>query len=100
MIQVRKGGYTVLDLSNVTLTVDSDGHYNGTAPVKSYTAIKDGGKPVMVSGLKLGSTIYSDSLATFTIRAASKVNVLYLIGGGSIDIEVSNAGAVTVIRYD
>lgn len=97
---MRRGGYTVLDLSNVALTQDSDGHYIGTAPVKAYTAIKDGGKPVMVSGLKIGSTIYSDSLATFTTRAASTVTVDYLVGGGYLSIEITNAGAVTVILWD
>ena len=92
---MRKGGYTVLDLSNVTLTADGE-VYKGTAPVKAYTAIQDGGKPVLVSGLKIGSTIYSDSLGTCTVRAASKVTVNYWLPLGYIRIEVTNAGAVTV----
>lgn len=100
MIQVRKGGYTVLDLSNVALTQDSDGHYIGTVPVKTYTAIKDGGKPVMVSGLKIGSTIYRDSLATYTYSVTNGVVVTYLVGSGYLHIGITNAGAVTVILYD
>lgn len=94
MIKVRKGGYTVLDLSNVALTA-SGSDYIGTAPVKAFTAIKDGDKPVMVSGLKISSTKYRDSLATYTVNSLTKVTVNYLLVGGKyISIEVSNDGSV------
>lgn len=98
MIKVRKGGYTVLDLSNVALTA-SGASYIGTAPVKAYTAIKDGGKPVMVSGLKIGNTNYSDSLATYVLRSASTVTVNYWLPGGFISIGITSAGAVTVVSH-
>lgn len=100
MIKVRKGGYTILDLSNVALTA-SGGAYVGVAPVKAYTALKDGGKPVMVSGLKFGGNSYSDTLATYTIRAASKVTVNYLLTSGYfIAIEVDSTGGVKVTLVD
>lgn len=99
MIKVRKGGYTVLDLSNVALT-ESEGVYIGTVPVKAYTAIQDGGKPVMVSGLKIGSTNYSDSLATYTVRSAGTLTVVYLLSYGYIGIAITSAGAVTVTVND
>ena len=91
---MRKGGYTVLDLSNVALTA-SGSDYIGTVPVKAYTALKYGDKPVMVSGLKIGSINYSDSLATYKVDSGTMVTVYYLIVAGKyISIEVSNNGNV------
>lgn len=91
---MRKGGYTVLDLSNVALTA-SGSDFIGTVPVKAYTALKYGAKPVMVSGLKIGVTNYRDSLATYTVDSVTKVTVNYLITAGKyISIEVSNDGSV------
>ena len=95
----RKGGYTILDFSGITLTED-DGVYVGTLPVKTYDAIKNSGKPVYVSGLKIESIIYGDSLCTNTIRDVSRVVTTYFVPSGALYIEVTNAGAVTVTVND
>lgn len=81
-----KGGYQILDLKNTKLTA-------GTATtIKGTWETLEGNyhKPVLVSGLVIGTTEYNDAFAEFTVTSTTYTATLY-----GYTLTVTNADAVT-----
>lgn len=102
---MRNGGYQILDLSGKTfVSVDEN---PPTAQLKkgTFKALKGGTKPIYISGLKIESTEYSDTLATLVSRNKNNpntdVDITYLMPMGYyIAISVNNDDSAIAVVND
>lgn len=86
-----KGGYQILDLKGVALTSGTGSTIAGT-----FVSIANShNKRIVVSGLKIGTTVYNDFEASF-LPGESGYAASLTIGTNTIDIVVSDADLVTV----
>ena len=81
-----KGGYQILDLKNTKLTAGTASTIKGTWG----TLAGNYHKPVLVSGLVIGTTEYNDAFAEFTLSNTTYTATLY-----GYTLTVTNADAVT-----
>lgn len=81
-----KGGYQILDLKNTKLTAGTASTIKGTWE----TLEGNFHKPVLVSGLVIGTTEYNDAFAEFTVTNTTYTATLY-----GYTLTVTNADAVT-----
>ena len=81
-----KGGYQILDLKNTKLTAGTASTIKGTWE----TLNGNYHKPVLVSGLVIGTTEYNDTFAEFTISSTTYTTTIY-----GYTLTVTNADAVT-----
>lgn len=81
-----KGGYQILDLKNTKLTAGTASTIKGTWE----TLEGNFHKPVLVSGLVIGTTEYNDTFTEFTISNTTYTATLY-----GYTLTVTNADAVT-----
>ena len=88
---MNKGGYQIIDLKGATLTSGTEKTIAGT-----YAAIANAhGKRTVVSGMKVGTTLYNDFEAIFT--AGSEVfNAALTIGEAAVSIAIDSGDGVTV----
>ena len=81
-----KGGYQILDLKKTKLTAGTASTIKGT-----WETLKGNyHKPVLVSGLVIGTTEYNDTFAEFTVTSTTYTATLY-----GYTLTVTNADAVT-----
>lgn len=101
----RNGGYQILDLSGRTFIESEDNPPTAQMKKGTFEALKLGSKPVYVSGLKIGTSEYSDSSATLVSRnksnPTSSVNITYLMPMGYfIAITISSDDSATAVVND
>lgn len=100
----RKGGYQIFDVSGRTFVPTGDDPPSAQMKKGTFKALKLGSKPVYVSGLKIDTFEYSDSLATLVNRRKSNsnsdVDISYLMPMGNyINITVkSDDSAVAYVN--
>ena len=81
-----KGGYQILNLKNTKLTAGTASTIKGTWE----TLEGNYHKPVLVSGLVIGTTEYNDTFAEFTLSNTTYTATIY-----GYTLTVTNADAVT-----
>lgn len=86
---MKKGGYKIFNLSGNTFT---DGTESDAISGIYETLESNYNKPILVSGLKVGTTEYADFFATLTVSGTSFV----LTGAGIGTITVTDDDTVTV----
>lgn len=69
----QKGGYQILDLKGTALTAGS------ASTIKGIYETLEGNyhKPVLVSGLVIGDTVYADAYVTFTVSESNYIGKAY-----------------------
>lgn len=102
---MRKGGYQILDLSGRTFISGVDNPPSAQLKKGTFKALKLGSKPVYISGLKIETSEYSDTLATLVARnknsPTASVGVTYLMPMGNyISITISNDDSATAYVED
>lgn len=102
---MRNGGYQILDLSGKTFVAGEDTPPTAQLKEGTFKALKGGTKPIYVSGLKIESTTYSDTLATLVSRNKnnpnSSVDITYLMPMGYyIAISVNNDDSAIAVVND
>ena len=84
----RNGGYAIMDLKGVAFT-------SGTAKtVAGVFAITQRNKAILISGLKVGTTLYPDFYATFTSATVSTTTTATAekrLYGATMTIAITNA---------
>ena len=84
----RNGGYAIMDLKNEDFT-------SGTAKtVAGVFAITQRDKAVLISGLKVGTTLYPDFYVTFTSATVSTTTTATAekrLYGATMTIAITNA---------
>lgn len=85
----RNGGYAIMDLKGYAFT-------SGTAKNVdlSLFAITQRDKPILISGLKVGDTLYPDFYATFTSTTVSVVT------SAAAEKRLHSATMTIVIQHD
>lgn len=81
-----KGGYQILNLKSTKLTAGTSSTIKGTWE----TLEGNHHKPVLVSGLVIGTTEYNDAFVEFTVSNTTYTATLY-----GYTLTVTNADAVT-----
>lgn len=88
---MNKGGYQIIDLKGAALTSGTEKTIAGT-----YAAIANAhGKRTVISGMKVGTTLYNDFEVIFT--AGNNVfNAALTIGEAAVAIAIDSGDGVTV----
>ncbi len=69
---MTKGGYQIIDLKDVNLTLGTGATFKGV-----YNQIEGTRKAILVSGLNIGGTEYHDTFVDFTVSNTSFTGTIY-----------------------
>ncbi len=69
---MTKGGYQIIDLKDVKLTLGTGATFKGV-----YNQIEGTRKAILVSGLNIGGTEYHDTFVDFTVSNTSFTGTIY-----------------------
>ena len=83
---MTKGGYQIIDLKDVKLTLGTGVTFKGV-----YNQIKGTRKAILVSGLNIAGTEYHDTFVDFTVSSTTYTGTIY-----GKTITVTNEDLVTV----
>ena len=83
---MTNGGYQIIDLKNIKLTVGTGTKIDGV-----YDKIKSTRKAILISGLNVGGTEYHDTFVELTVSGTNYTGTIY-----GKTITISNADLVTV----
>ena len=83
---MTNGGYQIIDLKNIKLTVGTGTKIDGV-----YDKIKSTRKAILISGLNVGGTEYHDTFVELTVSGTNYTGTIY-----GKTITISNEDLVTI----